>query len=485
MSTEKVTEKVKDIKLVETITTSNDSTTLNVVPNEPNGASEGQAIQTASTKETITTKPDVDYRPSKPTPQVLAAKDQLAAGLVRYPLSRLSLPKPSTFRPTSLNYFTVVHYMDLLMSNNIYFQREGYPWHPFVTRLYASFLFVYQTLRAMDQAKTLSLTQRVILRSLEHDLPPEKLPVPEPLAPMLKSIACCEPDNSLYSTVSPYIPEEVGPAAADDLRPRHDTDLFLPNMITLSAFAHKIIDANDDNIPDFTLPGTFDNTADRELVGNVFTAGHWTENQRATLLQPCLIYAPETTREIDETFHLNGGSLDLPAFGPNEHTTHFADFFALTDVSWVDRLIKMMSSYSSYFKNSTNLGGCAPYGPTACLVRSRPFQLTSANAATNVIHTLTHAFPNKGCYVYLYDHRTYEHNIPQVYSMMGRYSCINTLSNYQGLGPYSRINSGHNHGRAGPYWDQNPSILRLATDAAFQTVEDHISTAIYVEQPKL
>jgi len=89
-----------------------------------------------------------------------------------------------------------------------------------------------------------------------------------------------------------------------------------------------------------------------------------------------------------------------------------------------------MITYCSFFKESSNLGAI------------------SETAATNLTLTRS-AFPDVYPYKWIYEQRSYEPAIPQLYQLLGQYSGINTRCDYRGMNAWSRINTPAS-GRTGP-----------------------------------
>ncbi|CAI6357415.1 unnamed protein product [Macrosiphum euphorbiae] len=123
----------------------------------------------------------------------------------------------------------VVHYMDSLIVDNLYYEREGQLWHPFISRMYFGALAYIQTLRAMQYAKLGSLATRQLTTQVLADIQPEKLPIPGPLMPMLKSLCVSKPDDDTFNLVCPLIPENPG-HQPDHIEPAHDYMLCMPNL---------------------------------------------------------------------------------------------------------------------------------------------------------------------------------------------------------------------------------------------------------------
>lgn len=153
-----------------------------------------------------------------------------------------------------------------------------------------------------------------------------------------------------------------------------------------------------------------------------------------------------------------------------------------TNSTWFHNIIDVMSTYCAFFRESTTLGSCSPYGPTAPLIRSSCHTLTSNTAQENIILNLDHAFPGKYPFILKYHHRSYEMNIPQVFQLMGELSTINTSTTYRELPLWGNIN-GNQTGRTAPYWDQNPSNLHSQEKQSIIEIQNIVSSNYYVENP--
>uniref|UniRef100_A0A1Y1LSF2 Uncharacterized protein n=1 Tax=Photinus pyralis TaxID=7054 RepID=A0A1Y1LSF2_PHOPY len=428
-------------------------------------------------------KQDTDFKPKSETQPALAAKYEIAVPLLRFPLTLKKLRKVSTFIPISINYFQVLHYMDTLMSSNVYFLRLGLPWHPLLSRLYFAIVFFIQTLRAMRYARIGSSATRTFTEQLLKDYPPEKIPIPGPLFPMLQSLCACESDDPLYGIICPQIRNDIGPEEASTLFEEGTQDYILPNIPVITGFLNSIIHADPDNIPDYSDSSTFDTEVDREINGHIFEAHHWTPAERATLLSPGLSNKIESNPDIDEVMRDRGQELDIPRIDPDDNVNGIENFMLMdTNSTWFHNIIDIMSVYSTFFKESTTLGSCSPHGPTAPLVRSRFTNLSSRIAAENIIFHLDHAFPDTIPYRLRYSHRSYEMNIPQNYQLLGEFAAVNTSADFRGLPFWGRFN-GENTGREGPYWNQNPSNLHTLEEENILEIENLIANNYFIENP--
>ncbi|XP_050510000.1 uncharacterized protein LOC126886904 [Diabrotica virgifera virgifera] len=419
-----------------------------------------------------------DFTPVTPSPVLLETKYEICAPLLRYPLTLNKLHNVSTFIPTSFNYFQVVHFMDKLMSTNIDFLRMGLPWHPLLSRLYFAELFFIQTLRAMRHARIGSSSTRQFIEQFLKDYPPESIPVPGPLIPILQSISTCRSENHMYGLISPSIRNDVGYACAADLLDINSKDFILPNIPIIAAFLNTIITAPG-TAPDYSDPATFDDTQEHTLVGHRFEARNWQILERLVLLSPGLNHTMESTPDIDEEMRFRGQELGIPFIEHGTNVMGFERYMLMDeDSSWFQNVIEVMSIYCGFFKESATLGACSPHGPICGLLRSRLHDLTSQN----IVNNLDRAFPGEYPFQLMYEHRSYEENFPQTYSLMGQLSSINTSTNYPGLEYWGDFNNSRT-GRSGPYWNQNPSVSRSAKEDYIQEVENLIRTHYFKEQP--
>ena len=401
----------------------------------------------------------VDIKPEQKQLPSLARKDFIASAFARFPLIPKLTKKVSTFTATTFNYYEAVHYMDSLMTDNLYFERSGLLWHPFVSRLYFGALVYIQTFRAMDYAKVGDRDTISLHFNLIRDFPPERLPIPGPLVPMLKELCACEPDDKTFHVVYPYIEPKPGPRHADELLPREERMLGLPNLPVIAGFANTIINADGIDVPDYTVSNMFDDTEDHDINGVLIPANAWNMQKRSILYQPGMAHVPETNEELDERFSLEGDTYSIPVITEDTTLQTYGDYTMLNNPEWLGAILPVMSLYSQFFKESTNLGQCSPFVPLTGTIRTRPTTVESNTAALNGIYHLDEALPDEYPYKLIYDQRSYEMAIPQFYQLMGQYSCINTMCDYRGMDIWSRINT-IDSGRPGPYWSQNPSISR-------------------------
>lgn len=67
-----------------------------------------------------------------------------------------------------MNKYYILHEMDLLFNNNVYFLEIADKWHPFVSRSYVALLFYFQTLRAQTLVNIGSRLKRLVKDLLQE-----------------------------------------------------------------------------------------------------------------------------------------------------------------------------------------------------------------------------------------------------------------------------------------------------------------------------
>lgn len=161
---------------------------------------------------------------------------------------------------------------------------------------------------------------RLMHSQLEKDLLPERLPVPVPFLPMLKSLCATTPDDDHFRMISTLIPSHPGPRTTGEVISPYDYMLGMPNIPEI--LANTFITAPAENIPDYTVQDTFNDDEMHTINGHVFNLGQWTAKDRALLLQPGLHQTPETNTELDEQLNLYGDRLMIPNINPNVPGSH-------------------------------------------------------------------------------------------------------------------------------------------------------------------
>lgn len=406
---------------------------------------------------------------------------------LRNPGTGKNEPETSSYTPCAYHMYYIVHLMDDLMRKSFYFKRQEDAWHPLISRLYFGILFYIQTLRAELIAGTITPSHKRFLIKFLRDYPPETLSIPGPLVAIFESLNPTKPSTTLYGQVTPSIPKLNGRLTAADLILYEQGNAFhlsLPYIPGILGFIRLLLVAPANAIPDFTLPTTFDNTADRTLNGHIFIANSWNETERATLLQPGLLYPLETNNDIDTSFNRYGNRLRIPTPQANSVITNLSQFcFLHDDNTWFGNILQIMNTYSSYFLGSTTLAECTATTTVAPLIISKFTTGSTPQPNDNPIHTLTHAFPMSGVFNYDYQHETTEINIPPTAAMIAAGTKTNCQTLLRNLGFYSEL--GHPiTTRHGPYWYHYPLHRLSQRETTWKTLGSIISEKYLLMRPK-
>lgn len=434
---------------------------------------------TSSVEERTVTKPQPDFKPSDEFRREIAIKYELCLPQLRTPFRKVNTRIISSYVPTTFNYYTVIHYMDQMIQSDSYFTRERLPWHPFISRLYYAIIFYIQTLRAMNYARQIQRTDAEFLKHFEDSYPFDSLPIPGPLAPILKALCASEPSDGIFNITCPKIPKDIGPAQASDVLSLNHSTLALPNVPFLLGMIDTLIHPPDGELPDYTDPNTFNDQHQITINGHDFLPDDWQFIERSILIQPGMTYTPETDPFIDEEFHAQGETLGLPIPDEQDDLTDIEDFLYLTNLDWFSEVRNIMSSYTLKFKDSCTLASCSPFGPPCGLITNRMTTLTSPNANENIINTLTHAFPDQYPVKLWYNHESYEQVIPQLHTLTAQYAGINASIHHARLLDWNMINL-NGIDRIGPYWDQTPTMLSQPLDKGFDEIESIIYDHFFI-----
>ncbi|KAK9877287.1 hypothetical protein WA026_017679 [Henosepilachna vigintioctopunctata] len=330
--------------------------------------------------------------------------------------------------------------MDLLLSSNLYFLELADKWHPFISRLYFGIIFLLQTVRAQTSINVGSRNNKRFIQELLNEIAPESFPIPGPLVPVFKALSASESSSSRFGPVSPYLPRRIGPNILSQLYingAAHAYELETPNIPLILYFINSILNADLNDILDYTNTNTFDNTVNHEIYGNEFEAERWTRVQKDYLMNPILLYSPESTPDLDFTFHEFGRDLGLPSFNEDDDVTEIEDFSNLSNSDWLSRLCKVMATYSSFFKHSSTLSECSPRGLQCSLVKSTFSRSSSQHQNENIYHTISHAFPDEHPHSYQAIHSSPENYIVQPYDSMAQYGSLHPTYTIRNFGRWS------------------------------------------------
>lgn len=435
---------MSDLKsdLTKAVLTATGSETLNVIPSTSKPETSKQESGKVIIQKEIIPE-EIDYKAKPIKKSDLSGKNLILEPYVRLPLIERKTHTINTFEPNPTRAFQVLNIMDELVYENVYFNDMEYKWHPFLSRMYLSALWLYQTCRAQKSAGILPIKYHVQFKALEESIPAESLPVPGPLAPFIKAIAAATPSSSRFERVVPVIPKDTGINTPTDLITEAEdyaSMMIYPHGPALAYFTNMLAAADIDNIPDFTRPDTFDDSQDRNYYGVLLQEDNWNQKTRNMLLNPVLRYPVFTNPDIDVEFNRAAIDLSLPLLAANSPVSETFDYSLLTDSTiWVKNVAKIMSHYSSFFRGSTTLSSCSPSGPTCSLVTSSFTRSSTPAIDENPVFTLNEAFTGKEPFADSIKYKSYEYSIVQPYDSMAQLSIINSITHVPNLDIWSGI----------------------------------------------
>lgn len=408
-------------------------------------------------------------KPTAPTSEL----HPILLPFMRYPLQGKTRPEVSTFIPSPYMMYYIVHLMDDVIRKNTYFRRQQDAWHPFVSRLYFGIIFMIQTLRAQVKSSKAPPAHVRFLKKFLLDYPPEQLAVPGPLVTLFESLAAAKPTSSLEGFVTPVLPSVFGPIHARtliDYNQDNIQQLLLPNIPVLLGFLGTITSAQANAVPDYSQVATFNDTAARTLNGHVFNANNWTPAERAALHTPGLLHLVETDANANINFNLYGRRLSLPIPQQDDNLSSLGKFTYLgTDNTWFGKISPIMSTYCTYFKDSTTLAACSPTNTISPLITA-VYATTPPPPRENSLATLNHAFPEYAPFTLTAAHTSTEPNLAPASSMLAQAAQLNvqiTATNADLWHNVSLIGTT----RTGSYWIRSPPLLSSKKESNYKGLE--------------
>lgn len=226
---------------------------------------------------------EIDFKAVPITKSSLSGKNLILTPYLKAPLKERTTALPNTYLPNSKRIFEVINCMDEAIHENPYFLDLEDKWHPFISRLYISSLWFIQITRAQIASGTITPKHFQYYDSLIKIIPLESLPVPGPIAPIIKSLAVATPASSRFGKISPSLPEVMAienPSEICTEAVANSAQLLHPHIPALNYFINLIRVADDGNIPDFSDPSTFDNTEQHVIYGVDYAAEEWDQRLR-------------------------------------------------------------------------------------------------------------------------------------------------------------------------------------------------------------
>jgi hypothetical protein len=325
----------------------------------------GVIVDTSRKSTDQTSKSDLDAKTGF-TPG--SASDMLSpyAGMSIYYAMRKT---PSSYVPSSLMMFYIVHLMNSLLVDSHYFRRACPDFHPYVFRLYCGILFWIQCTRVGVFTNTLSVTAHQFLSGFLESHPLATLPVPSPLMMVFKSLCASQPEITEYGYVYPTVACSPGPNRRDAIIKDDITSFTLPNVPGIFALLEHLNTLLSATPPTIPLKGSHTTVA---ATGVTF--GHHAFNAEATrtpldkwmLVSPGLEYPCEADKKMNEAFTERYSSFNFPTHAETDNISQLVDFLSLRRrTDWFARVKEVAAVVSGFFQGSGTLADCPTFGYSA------------------------------------------------------------------------------------------------------------------------
>jgi hypothetical protein len=261
---------------------------------------------------------------------------------------------PNTCIPSYINTCARIFYTNQRLVANDKFLKEVNLYHPDALDLYASFLFVYQSLRARSEIGQLSAFESSLLSDLLREYPPSALPVPGTIVDNLQTLTATENPYPWLGNNCPALPvssEFRGPNHAylmnNNLHMIYPNFMFLVAQLVAHAARDRPTEANFANSLSrfrFTSPGS--NNGNTNVPVHIRTDS----TERWWMTTPHGRFPSHLNLRIASSYHdavfgsanapfLSSSILDLPnlaAITDNTNTT-LSTYMAITDNNGVTR----------------------------------------------------------------------------------------------------------------------------------------------------
>jgi hypothetical protein len=380
----------------------------------------------------------------------------------------------STFIPSSLNLFIALSAMDAQMVQTHKFTQSNPHWHPLISQLYVSLLFYIHILRCMIEAEPTNVELVNFYDVLYRHLGLESLVIPGPLVPFFAAITFAASPHEWIGNISPLIPLSTRATPANGFRIGNSLSMLLPSIPFILSQVHQLVTTFSgtgfseamylaswrDITHIFTRDPNYD--ADNDL--NIYTPNArfltfvpFSNVQRFISMLPTLSLPTALTADITDTTRVPMSYMQY--FG-------FADYQTQTNSSnWLTTIGPIMSTYSTFFHESTSLMSISPTGlgaslPIATFLRSSQIVVDSLTptpvAGTRLAHFPRRTPPTNATDI--------NHSAPNLSELAEQYAALAivnvSFSNYQHNTHV--VPPTDNAIRSGPYW--SIPTVRTAND---------------------
>jgi hypothetical protein len=280
-----------------------------------------------------------------------------------------SRKRVSSYMPSALMMFHIVHLINVNLVDNFYFKRYCPDYHPYVLRLFYGILFHIQVLRAAHDALQLDHDQHEFLARFLSNFPPDTLPIPGPLIPLFKTICSSQPEITSYGKLFPRLPAQPGPALRSSFVANHNWILFIPQVPAILALLEHLNSLINGETPVYPKKGQHVPVASRAV-----TFGHHAFPAQATrtalekwsLVCSGLEYPCEADAKLNEAFAERYDNFDLPTTTDTDDLSTYPGFLSMErQMSWFSTVKDVAAAASLYYEGSGTLADCSPHGLVA------------------------------------------------------------------------------------------------------------------------
>ncbi|KAL8549050.1 hypothetical protein ACS0TY_008065 [Phlomoides rotata] len=263
----------------------------------------------------------------------------------------------------------ILHQINTLLVDNVYFRRTCPAYHPYILRLYYAVLFWIQCLRAARYAGNLGNEASQTLSFFLDTFPPETLPISSPLLHLFKTLCCSQPEIQTYGMIYPDLPSSPGPDTRRSFMLQTATSHILPNIPGIFALIEhlksKMCPPNN-NMTEYPAKGK------HIPVGNSAAVfGHHSfpdptarsEAEKWALVSSGLQYPCEADKKLHEGFADRINDFEFPITSEKDDLSSYSAFLHMDkSMAWFAQVLDVAITEASFFEGSGTLADCPPFG---------------------------------------------------------------------------------------------------------------------------
>lgn len=277
----------------------------------------------------------------------------------------------STYIPSSLMMFELIHHINDVLVDNRQFLRTCPDYHPYLLRVYCGVLFWIQCLRVGAHADILNDSQQEFLAEFLDSHPLESLHIPCPLIPIFKTLCASQPEFKEFGHLLPIIPEQAGPTTRSDFildRPESFALPNVPGILALIAHLSGIVLQDQPAYP----PKSRHNALPLHDNPNTFGSHQFpihderSDLEKWSLNTPGLEWPCEATKKVNESFAERIDSFAFPVLAATDDLSEIKAFLNMNrSNNWFFKTKDVVERISIFLKNSGTLADCPVFGNNA------------------------------------------------------------------------------------------------------------------------